>query len=50
VVKSCIHLKFRKFRKHQKGHEDGRRDAVPILWGQAEGVGAVQPAEENAPG
>ena len=32
------------------GHEDDQRAGVPLLRGQAEGAGAVQPGEEKAPG
>jgi len=32
------------------GHEDDQRAGAPLLRGQAEGVGAVQPGEEKAPG
>ena len=32
------------------GHEDDQRAGVPLLRGQAEGVEAVQPGEEKAPG
>ena len=32
------------------GHEDDPRAGAPLLQGQAEGVGAVQPGEEKAPG
>jgi len=34
----------------RRGHEDDPRAGVPLLQGQAEGVGAVQPGEEKAPG
>jgi len=34
----------------EEGHEDDQRAGVPLLGGQAEGVGAVQPGEEKAPG
>ena len=30
------------------GHEDGLRAGAPLLRGQAETVGAVQPGEEKA--
>jgi len=29
------------------GHKNGQRDGTPLLWGKAERVGAVQPAEEK---
>ena len=32
------------------GHKDDPRAGAPLLRGQAEGVGAVQPGEEKAPG
>ena len=32
------------------GHEDDPRAEAPLLQGQAEGAGAVQPGEEKAPG
>ena len=32
------------------GHEADPRAGVPLLRDQAEGVGAVQPGEEKAPG
>ena len=32
----------------EEGHEDDPRDGVPLLQGQAKGVGAVQPGEEKA--
>jgi len=34
----------------EEGHEDDHRAGAPLLRGQAEGVGAVQPGEEKAPG
>ena len=34
----------------EEGHKDDPRAGVPLLRGQAEGVGAVQPGEEKAPG
>jgi len=34
----------------EEGHEDDPRAGVPLLRGQAEGVGDVQPGEEKAPG
>jgi len=34
----------------EEGHEDDPRAGAPLLQGQAEGVGAVQPGEEKAPG
>jgi len=34
----------------EKGHEDDLRAGAPLLRGQAEGVGAVQPGEEKALG
>jgi len=33
-----------------RDHEDDQRAGAPLLQGQAEGVGAVQPGEEKAPG
>jgi len=33
----------------EKGHRSDPRDGTPLLLGQAEGAGAVQPAEEKAP-
>jgi len=32
------------------GHKDDLRAGAPLLRGQAEGAGAVQPGEEKAPG
>jgi len=32
------------------GHGDDPRAGAPLLRGQAEGVGAVQPGEEKGPG
>jgi len=32
------------------GHKDDLRAGAPLLRGQAEGVGAVHPGEEKAPG
>jgi len=32
------------------GHKDDQRDGAPHLEGKAEGLGAVQPAEEKAAG
>ena len=32
------------------GHKNVPRAGAPLLWGKAERVGAVQPAEEKAPG
>ena len=32
------------------GYKDDPRAGAPLLWGQAERVGAVQPGEEKAPG
>jgi len=34
----------------EEAHEDDQRAGAPLLRGQAEGVGAVQPGEEKAPG
>ena len=34
----------------EEGHEDGQRAGVPLLWGQAKRVGAVQSGEEKAAG
>jgi len=34
----------------EEGHEHDPRAGAPLLRGQAEGVGAVQPGEEKAPG
>jgi len=34
----------------EEGHEDDQRAGVALLQGQIKGVGAVQPAEEKAPG
>jgi len=34
----------------EEGHEGDPRAGAPLLRGQAEGVGAVQPREEKAPG
>jgi len=34
----------------EKGHKDDQRAGAPLLGGQAERVGAVQPGEEKAPG
>ena len=34
----------------EEGHEDDQTAGVPLQQGQAEGVGAVQPGEEKAPG
>ena len=33
-----------------EGHEDDQRVGAPLLQGQAEGAGAVQPGEEKASG
>jgi len=33
----------------EEGHEDDPRAGAPLLRGQAEGAGAVQPGEEKAP-
>jgi len=37
-------------RLYLEGHEDDPRAGAPLLREQAEGVGAVQPGEEKAPG
>ena len=34
----------------EQGHEDSPRAGAPLLRGQAEGAGAVQPGEEKALG
>jgi len=34
----------------EEGHEDDPRAGAPLLRGQAEGAGAVQPGEKKAPG
>jgi len=34
----------------REGHKNNSRDGTPLLWGQAERAGAVQPAEVKAPG
>ena len=34
----------------EEGHKDDQRAGAPLLWGQAERVGVVQPGEKKAPG
>lgn len=34
----------------EEGHENGQRAGTPLLWRQAQGVGAAQPGEEKASG
>jgi len=34
----------------EKGHKNDPRDATPLLQGQAERAGAVQPGEKKVPG
>ena len=34
----------------EEGHKNDQRDGTPLLQGKAEGVGAVQPGEEQAVG
>ena len=53
-LESCVQLWSPQHRKDmdglERGHEDDPRAGAPLLRGQVEGAGAIQPGEEKAPG